>query len=372
VRIALVGTGYVADYYYRTLQTYPNLQIVGVWDNRGEALSHFSSTHGLRAFGSYEELLSSDAQIVVNLTNPQAHFEVSRQALEAGKHVYSEKPLGMDMEEARSLVSLAKASGLYLSGAPCSLLGESAQTLWRELRKGRIGQVYCAYAEMDDGLVHNMPYKSWLSETGIPWPAKNEFETGCTLEHAGYYLTWFPAFFGPATHVTAMSSTLITNKRTDDVLEPNAADFSVATITHESGVVVRLTCSIVGEHDHQLRVFGDDGTLSLEDSWFYGSPVKLQKSFNIRRRQLTSPKLPVKLAAKAAKHNYRGSQQMDFARGINELSEAISHGRRCRLDADYMLHVNELVLAIHHAGPHGSSTAITSTFEPIEPMDWAR
>jgi predicted dehydrogenase len=372
VRIALVGTGYVADYYFRTLQSYPDLQIVGAWDNRPSALQHFCTAHQIHAFSSYEELLAGDAQIVVNLTNPESHYEVSLLALQADKHVYSEKPLGMDMAQATELVALATQRKLYLSGAPCSLLGESAQTLWRELRRGRIGSVYCAYAEMDDGLVSNMAYRGWLSETGIPWPWKNEFETGCTLEHAGYYLAWFPAFFGPATHVTAMSSTLVKDKSTDEPLAHNGADFSVATVTFQSGVVVRLTCSIVAEHDHQLRVFGDAGTLSIEDSWFYGSPVKLQKSFNVRRRQITSPKLPVKMRGKAAKHKYRGSQQMDFAKGISELSESISQGRRCRLNADYMLHVNELVLAIHHAGPDGVSVPITSRFEAIEPMDWAR
>lgn len=371
MRIAFVGTGYVADYYHRTLQSYPQLQLVGAWDNRPEALSHFCSAHSLRPFSSYAELLDSDVEIVVNLTNPESHAAVTTQALLAGKHVYSEKPLGVEMDEARAVAALAQEKGLYLSGAPCSLLGESAQTLWRELRRGRIGQVYCAYAEMDDGLVHTMPYKGWLSETGIPWPWKNEFETGCTLEHAGYYLAWFPAFFGPAVHVTAMSTTLIHDKQTEQPLAP-AADLSVAMVTFASGVVVRLTCSIVAEHDHQLRIFGEGGTLSIADSWFYGSPVKVQKTLNVRRRQVKTPHLPVKLAAKARKHKYRGSQQMDFARGIAELADAITERRRCRIDSDYMLHVNELVLAIHHAGSTGASLAITSTFEPVEPMDWAR
>jgi predicted dehydrogenase len=372
MRIALVGTGYVADYYFTTLKSYPHLRIVGIWDTNPEALRHFATAHGLHRFASEADMLSSDAEIVVNLTNPQNHYEVTKAALLAGKHVYSEKPLGMNMTEATELVVLAKSKGLYLSGAPCSLLGESAQTLWRELRRGRIGGVYCAYAEMDDGLVPTMGYKAWLSETGIPWPWKNEFETGCTLEHAGYYLSWFPAFFGPATHVTAMSSTLVTDKFTSEPLAPNGADFSVAAVTFASGVVVRFTCSIVATHDHQLRIFGQNGILSIEDSWFYGSPVRLEKNFNIRRRNVTSPKIPIKLAGTPTKYEYRGSQQMDFARGIAEMASAITEGRRCRIDADYSLHVNELVLAIHHSGPAGTSTPITSRFEPVEPMEWAR
>jgi predicted dehydrogenase len=126
---------------------------------------------------------------------------------------------------------------------------------------------------MDDGLVHKMPYQSWVSQSGISWPYKDELEVGCTLEHAGYYLSWFPAFFGHAESVTGFSSTLIEDKNTDISLDYNAPDFSVACIKFASGVVVRLTCSIVAPHDHSLRIFGDRGILSTPDSWYYNCPV---------------------------------------------------------------------------------------------------
>ena len=226
---------------------------------------------------------------------------------------------------------------------------------------------------MDDGLVHLMPYQKWTSASGVPWPYKDEFEVGCTLEHTGYYLTWFPAYFGPAVSVTAFSACLIEDKKTDIPLDNNAPDFSVACILFESGVVVRLTCSIIAPHDHSLKIIGDDAMLQIKDSWLYQSPVTIRKLLTIRRKTLYSP-IPQRypLVGQGSKrYQAKGSQQMDFARGVNELAAAITEKRRCRLGADYSLHVNEMVLAIQDALTNSSTYQMTTRFEPIEPVPWA-
>ena len=93
----------------------------------------------------------------MNLTNPASHFEVSRACLEAGKHVYSEKPLATNMDDARALCALAESKGLMLASAPCSVLGEAAQTLWLALRRNEIGKVRLVYAELDDDFVPRRP-----------------------------------------------------------------------------------------------------------------------------------------------------------------------------------------------------------------------
>ncbi|XQQ06797.1 MAG: Gfo/Idh/MocA family protein [Leptolyngbya sp. IPPAS B-1204] len=290
MQIAIVGCGFVADYYLKTLANYPDLQVAGVMDRVEERATRFSAYHAVPMYRSLAELLADpNVSIVLNLTNPGSHYEISKAALEAGKHVYSEKPLAMTMPEAEELVALAEQRGLLISSAPCSLLGESAQTLWKALREKQIGTVRLVYAEMDDGLVHRMPYQKWVSESGIPWPYKDEFEVGCTLEHAGYYVTWLTAFFGPAETVTAFSSCLIPDKQTDVPLDHNAPDFSVACIKFASGVVARLTCSIVAPHDHQLRIIGDDGVMGIEDCWYYGSPVYIKRMIRIRRKTFMSP-----------------------------------------------------------------------------------
>lgn len=373
--IAIVGCGFVADYYLKSLPLHPELKLVGVMDRNSDRSSKFAAYHSIsRVYSSIEELLADDnVDIVLNLTNPSSHYSVSKAALEAGKHVYSEKPLAMEMWQAEELVKLAEQRSLYISSAPCSLLSETAQTIWKALRENKVGKVRLVYAEMDDGLVHKMPYQKWLSQSGTPWPYKDEFEVGCTLEHAGYYVTWLTAFFGPAETVSAFSSCLIPDKQTDVPLDVNAPDFSVACIKFASGVVARLTCSIVAPHDHSLRIIGDDGILGIKDCWYYGDPVYIRRSITIRRKRLEGIwKQNYPLVRKAVKIGSKSSQQMDFCRGVAEMASAIAQERPSRLSARFSLHNNELVLAINNSLETGSPHKLTTSFEPIQPMPWAK
>ena len=347
---------------------------MGVMDRNLERAQNLAKRWSVKAYKTLDELLKDSlVDIVLNLTNPRNHYEVSKACLTCNKHVYSEKPLATSISEAKALVALAEEKGLYLSSAPCNVLGESAQTLWKALRDDAIGKVRLVYAEMDDGLLHKMPYKLWLNESGLPWPYKDEFEVGCTLEHAGYYVTWLTTFFGPAVTVTAFSSCLIPDKETDVVLKPsNTPDFSVACIKFESGVVARLTCGIVAPHDHEFRVIGDKGVLSTHDCWFDESPVKLQKMMKIRRKVFMSPiKKTLPMVTNPPRFKSTGANHMDFSRGIAEMAAAIKENRSGRLSADFSLHNNELVLAIQNSLEVGCTYRMTTTFASTHPMSWA-
>jgi predicted dehydrogenase len=371
--IAIVGCGFVADYYLLTLQQIPSLRVKGVFDLDTTRSGRLGARYGMQVYPSMDALLGDkDVSIVLNLTNPGSHFEVSRAALESGKHVYSEKPLAMEMGQARMLVDLAERRSLMISSAPCSLLGETAQTAWKALRENSIGTVRIAYAEMDDGPVHLMRYRDWASASGIPWPWKDEFEVGCTLEHAGYYLPWLLAFFGPALSVTSFSSTQVQDKRTDRPLEPNAPDFSVACIEHSSGVVSRLTCSIIAPHDHALRVVGDGGVLSVRDCWDYYSPVSIKRWRTIRRKTFLGPfaSRVRLLKSDQPRPRTKGAQVMAFARGPLEMADAIRESRPSRLSSSLSLHMTEIALAIHSRDTQGR-TQMSTTFQDITPMKWA-
>lgn len=376
VTIAIVGCGFVADYYMATLAAYPWIRVAGVFDVDRGRLDIFTSYYRLKKYESLDELLGDNrVSIVLNLTNPRSHYEVSRRCLEAGRHVYSEKPLAMNYEDAESLVRLAESRGLVISSAPCSLLGNAAQTLWRGVCDGIVGDIRLVYAELDDGMIHLMPYKRWRSKSGAPWPYKDEFEVGCTLEHAGYYLTWLIAIFGPVKTVTAYSDCLIPEKIAGEKLDPaDTPDFSVGSLRFESGVVARLTTTIVGPHDHSIRIIGDSGVMEIDDCWFNDAKVYVRKLHTIRRKTFLSPIRSVLRirGAPVRKLVDTGGNRMDFAAGVAELAESVRQSRACRLSPGFSLHVTEVSLALQGAGTDGCSYHTRSRFEPIQPLDWAR
>jgi predicted dehydrogenase len=319
--------------------------------------------------------------MVINLTNPRSHFEISKASLMAGKHVYSEKPLATDFLHAAELVDLAEKHHLSISSAPCNVLGASAQTAWKALREDIIGKVHLVYANLDDGMIHQHHYKNWISPSGAHWPYKDEFEVGCTLEHAGYLVSWLITFFGSVHSITSFASCQIVDKKTDVLLEINTPDLSIGTLKFNSGVVARVTSSIIAPRDHSLHVFGDRGTLSVGDCWNYDAPVFIKRRLKYAAAEkyqiLNSlPGLAVKkyplVKGGEFKYRYKGIHQMDFSRGITELAASIREERPSRLSSHFSLHVNEIVLTLQYPEQMGSPRLLTSTFEPPVPMPWAK
>ena len=197
MRIGFIGCGFTADHYIPSVRRFPQLELVAATDADQKRAKEYCAYHSIKLCPSLEAMLADPSiEMVVNLTSSSSHYEVSKACLEAGKHLYSEKPLATDFSQAQALVELANAKGLYLSAAPCSLLSETAQTLWRALRSNAIGTVRVVCAEIDDGPLHLGEPHMWHSHSGAPYDYREEFEVGVSIEHAAYYLTWFTAFFG--------------------------------------------------------------------------------------------------------------------------------------------------------------------------------
>ncbi|MDR3494998.1 MAG: Gfo/Idh/MocA family oxidoreductase [Ancalomicrobiaceae bacterium] len=377
---AIVGCGYIADSYRACLPFHQDqLRLAGCYDRDAERLAASVRTWGDPAFASLDALLADpEVSIVVNLTDPENHAAVTRAAIAAGKHVYTEKPLAMTHDQAADLRDLARSHAVRLAAAPCNLLGECAQTLWSAVRAGKAGPIRLVYAEMDDGMIHRADYRTWRNRSGKRWPARGEFETGCTFEHAGYSLTVLAALFGPVRRVTAFSSLLVADKQVLPPLDHPAPDFSVGLLEFDRGVVARLTNSIVAPYDHRLRLVGDNGTLDVKEPWDYASSVVFRPASTGRLARLVERKLgaafgrrlpPVR---KPLFRPGRGLPTMDFLRGVAELAEAIASGRRCRLDEDFAVHITEVTEILQYPERFDRPATVKSTFQPIEPMEWAR
>ncbi len=337
------------------------------------ALPRFCDYWRIKRASSLDTLIESAAEgdVILNLTNPAEHFKVSLACLQAGRNVYSEKPLAMEMADAITLHECAAQRKVLLASAPCSVLSEAAQTLWRAVRDGIAGKPLLVYAELDDDFVPQAPYKMWKSESGAPWPHADEFRVGCTLEHAGYYLTWLIAIFGPVKRVVAASAELIEDKEGSG---PTAPDFSVAILFFENGMVARLTCSIVAPHNHALRIVGSRGVLEMNESWNNDAKVRFRRRFTVRRRLVNSP-LASRIRLNGPTHpkvGRRGAAAMNFALGPAEMLSALQEHRPCRMSSDFALHLNEVTLAIQNARDSGGVTIMQTRCGPIEPMNWSK
>ncbi|TDH34431.1 Gfo/Idh/MocA family oxidoreductase [Pseudohoeflea suaedae] len=367
-RIALIGTGFVADYYSRTLANHANLVVAGAFDIDAARLEAFCRFHGHHSYASLEAALADDTvDIVVNLAPPQAHFEINRLALEAGRHVYCEKPLAMEPGQAAELVDLANSKGLFLSGAPANALSDAQILTARLIEEGRIGTPRLVYAEMEDGAVFRDNWQEWRSASGAPWPGMHEFEIGCTLEHAGYALSWLFALFGRAKSVQSFSALAFPDKGPGTENLAMASDFSVGCIEFASGPVARITCGLAAPRDRSLTIVGDAGTIIVRDLWDDRSPVHLSRfgekdPFVTRLLKLYERKsgkhLPGKLfgghvvpyPANGGRKLPRYPSRIDFAAGIADLAKAIEGGTAPLLTAERAVHLTELALALGRGG----------------------
>jgi predicted dehydrogenase len=404
MKIAFVGCGYVFDIYMRTRWAHDELEICGVFDIDTARSAVVARYYGLHVYPSYDLLLSDPAvEIVINLTSIRSHYEVIKRALEAGKHVYSEKPLTLDLDRTRELFAIAEQRGLTFTGAPCNLYTDAVSTVWKAVNDGAIGKPVLIYAELDDNPAHLMRLESVQSPTGAPFPYAEELQEGCTVEHVAYHLVWICAMFGPVVSLTAFSDFLVPNKTETPLSPPDTPDLSVACLSFANGVAARITCTWVSPRDHSFRIIGDAGEISVDNVFHDQSPVHLErfsrvslsarKAYSVRTQPLigrlfgiSGRRLPLvrrwkshaveaeRGVGRSFKHKFvswlrrREIYAQDKLLGIAEMVRAMQDGHPQPMSRDFILHLNELTLLIQQAGPGGMAMTPVTSFAPMAPL----
>ena len=376
MKIAIVGCGYVADFYMETLPNHPELELVAVCDINPERRAAFAAYYGVRVYESVNELLAhSDAELILNLTDPNSHALISRASLSAGRHVYSEKPLAMDFDTARELMELAESRGLSISGAPCSLYSEAADNVRRAFTSGDTGVVRAVFAEMSDGRPSLASMRNWRSASGAPWPYASELALGSTIQHAGYSITLLMDFFGPVKRLHSFGSVCCPDTQTELQLGHMSPDFTVSVLEFQSGVVARVTCDRVAtRRDRSMHFIGDKGTLTIKDVWRYDAPVyftpmesdgttlrsRFRRRLDREIRLIADHFLPgqhwrgFRLPSPPAAGHLTKDAGMDFARGPARQARAIVERRQPLISAELLLHVTEIALVMQYPAKYGS------------------
>jgi predicted dehydrogenase len=354
VNIAVVGCGNIADSYAKTIAAQPRLTLVGATDLDPERAAALTARYGGVAYATLDELLADDGvDTVVNLTIAAAHVSVTTAALDAGKHVHSEKPLALRAAEAWSLVELARERGLRLGCSPFTLLGEAQQTAWKAIRDGRVGTVRAVFAEVDWGRI----------ETWHPAP-QSFYEVGPTIDVGVYPLSIVTAMFGPVRSVRAFGRVLAPDRMTKDgaAYRVTTPDLQILTLELDGGVVVRLTCSFYAgrpARDHAALVFhGDTGSVWLE--------TFMQLDCGVLAGTLGSDAYEVVPLVRP------GAATMDWARAVADLADAIADDRPHRATGEQAAHLVDVLEATAASmAADGAAVGVTTCFPPPAPMPWA-
>ena len=350
MRAALVGAGNIAGRYATRILAADGLELAGAADIAPGRAEAFAAEYGGVPYESLDALLADDTvDLVVNLTAPQAHAEVTAAALRAGKHVHSEKPLALRHAEAEQLLGLASERGVRLSASPATLMGEAQQTLWKLVREGAIGRVRAVYAEANWGRI----------ETWHPDP-RELYLVGPMVDVGVYPITILTAIFGPARRVRAFTTMLEPERRLLDgtAFRPGAPDFVAALLELEDDVLVRVTASFyVGASKQRgLELHGDSGSL-----WM---PTWAEADSRVQMQQRNGEYEPVELI----REPFPG---IDWSRPLVDLVEAVGEERPHRASGEHAAHVVEILNAVERAAAEGGPVEVRSTFERPEPMAWA-
>ena len=353
--VGIVGCGNIAGPYAKCISAYPDeLKIVGACDLMPERAQEFAEEYGCRAFPDLEALLACDEiEAAINLTIHTAHSEVTRQILEGGKHVHSEKPLAIDRVAGKAVVELAKERGLLLGCSPFVVLGEAQQTLWKVVRDGLVGDVLEVIAEMMHGRI-----ESWH-----PNPAPfYGLGAGPMLDVGCYPLNVLTSIFGPvrsvrgAAQIRIPERTIASGPKAGETFEVTTPDHVTGLLDFASGVGGRLSASfVVCQTSHAgIEVHGTKGSLHLSSPVGFNSALKFAA---IGDKDWT----PVPPIAE-------GFAGVDWARGLLDMADAIRNDRPLRCTGEQANHILDICLSILAAAETGETKVLETTFQQPEPV----
>ena len=342
-RVGIVGCGVISSAYAANAAAFDTFEIVACADLDDARRDAVAAEHALEPMTVEELLTSPSIDIVLNLTPPLAHLAVTRAALEAGKHVYSEKPLAITGAEAAELVRFAEEQGKRIGCAPDIFLGRAYQAARALLDEGAIGEPLAASAAMVGG-----GQERWHPDPDTFFRNGG----GPLLDMGPYYLTAIVALLGPVRRVTGFASTLVAERRIE--IGPRTGEvFAAETPTHTAALLELaggLTATLVatfeapGHYSTMLLVHGSEGELALPD------PNAFEGSVQIRRGRGGWEEVSY---VRAGGRDARGL-------GLHDLVEAISENRPTRASAELAAHVVDVATSILASGERGSVVAIES------------
>ena len=354
LKIGIIGCGNISSIYMKNIPSFENLELAGCADIDVERAIVQAEKFDVPNACSVQELLEDpDIGLIINLTIPQAHAQVSIQALEAGKHVYSEKPLAVTREEGSKILEAAKSRNLLVGGAPDTFLGAGIQTAVHLIEEGEIGVPIGASAFMI-----SRGHEFWHPDPAFYYDVGG----GPMFDMGPYYLTALIALLGPIHRVTGSARisyperTITSEPKTGTKIEVKVPTHISGVIDFESGAIGTLTTSFDAFGWSSLppiEVYGSEGTLLVPDPNMFSGPVKIRKKDN---KEFTEVPLSLEYTT-----NNRGM-------GVSDMADAILNDGDYRAKGELAYHVLEAMHGFQDASTAGSHYVMESHCERPQPV----
>ena len=362
--IGIIGCGNISTAYLKLAPLFKALEVRAVADINADAAAAQAAAFNVRAETVDGLLAADDIDMVVNLTIPAVHYEVTCKILNAGKHAYSEKPLVLTLDEATSLRALADAKGLRVGSAPDTFLGGAHQRARQAIDENGIGRIIGGTCHvMNHGMEHWHPNPDFFYQPGA----------GPVLDLGPYYITNLVQLIGPVKSVAAMTAatfserTIANGPRLGETVSVNTPTNLHALLEFQNGAIVTLGASWdIWAHRHkEMELYGETGSLYIPDPNFFGGDV----------HQIAPDGASSGLDF--ADHPF-GVENMQDSRGIGranyrcaglaDMATAIQEGREHRCNLDLAVHVVEVMTSILKAGETRAWVDMKTTCDRPAPL----
>jgi len=347
IRVGVIGCGSVSRMYFPHLKASPFVELVSACDIKPERAKRQAEKFGVPNHYPHIDAMLAGApfELLVNLTDMQEHERLNRQAIGAGKHIWSEKPIANSLAAGQELLRLSREKNLRLWGAPTVVQSPQFAFMARALAEGKLGPVATAHAS--------------YGHLGPDWSSFFYEKGGGSLPDLGVYqLTYMTGLFGPAKSVSAMTSIITPRRRIEDKGEitVNEEDTAVVSLKHAGGVISHVESSFnffnpkdhdyAGQDHHTLTVTGRKGVMKL--AGYDWGPHGVD---------LSTADAPAYKRYAGEKHDYV------WQNGASLVAECLSTGKEPLVTPEHALHVVEIMAAARESQTSGRHIALTSTFK---------
>jgi len=367
--IGIIGCGNICDAYFLGAARSNLIRVKACADLRLEAARAKAAQHGVSALPVQQLLADPEISIVVNLTVPMAHAEVSRQILNAGKHAYSEKPLAANFADGAGLMELSRARNLRVGCAPDTFLGASHQACRRLIDAGTIGiPVGGSAVVMSHGMESWHPNPEFFFKAG----------GGPILDVGPYYITQLVNLLGPVRRAVGLGTignatrTVTSEPRKGSTINVDVPTTVNGVLEFVNGANISLSASWdVWKHNRTspIEIYGTEGSLLGVDPNFFGNIPRVCKP-NGDWQDVAIAAHPFGIANRELRN---GTMQADYRIvGLVDMAMAIRHSRPHRASGDLALHVLEVLEALEASSRSGQFVSMRSRCERPEPVPLGR